>query len=117
MVEVAGAPMKFLVTVTPRQVAPMPPGAIAEVLSAQRDWLKRKLKDGTLDCAYGFIGGGGVGIANADSIEEMHALLVQSPGFAIGDNEVRPLGDFNETVEAGIAALRQVASMMPGPAS
>jgi hypothetical protein len=27
--------MKFLVTVTPRQVAPMPPGAIAEVLSAQ----------------------------------------------------------------------------------
>ena len=24
--------MKFLVTVTPRQVAPMPPGAIAEVL-------------------------------------------------------------------------------------
>ena len=50
--------MKFLVTVTPRQVAPMPPGAIAEVLSAQRDWLKQKLEDGTLDCAYGFIGGG-----------------------------------------------------------
>jgi hypothetical protein len=68
----------------------MPPGAIAEVLSAQRDWLKRKLEDGTLDCAYGFIGGGGVGIANADSIEGVHALLVQSPGFAIGDNEVRP---------------------------
>ena len=82
--------MKFLVTVTPRQVAPMPPGAIAEVLSAQRDWLTQKLEDGTLDCAYGFIGGGGVGIANADSIEEMHALLVQSPGFPIGDNEVRP---------------------------
>jgi hypothetical protein len=47
----------------------------------------------------------------------MHALLVQSPGFPIGDNEVRPLGDFNETVEAGIVALRRVASMMPGPAS
>ena len=108
--------MKFLVAVTPRQVAPMPPGAIAEVLSAQRDWLKQKLEDGTLDCAYGFIGGGGVGIANADSIEEMHALLVQSPGFPIGDNEVRPLGDFNETIEAGIVALRRLASMMPGPA-
>ncbi len=47
-----------------------------------------------------------MGIANADSIEEMHALLVQSPGFPIGDNEVRPLGDVNETVEAGIVALR-----------
>jgi hypothetical protein len=79
--------------------------------------LKQKLEDGTLDCAYGFIGGGGVGVANADSIEEMHALLVQSPGFPIGDNEVRPLGDFNETIEAGIGALRRVASMMPGPAS
>ena len=93
--------MKFLVTVTPRQVAPMPPGAIAEVLSAQRDWLTQKLEDGTLDCAYGFIGGGGV----------------QSPGFPIGDNEVRPLGDVNETIEAAIVALRRVASMMPGPAS
>ena len=79
--------------------------------------MKQKLEDGTLDCAYGFIGGGGVGVANAASIEEMHALLVQSPGFPIGDNEVRPLGDVNETVEAGSAALRRVASMMPGPAS
>jgi hypothetical protein len=26
-------------------------------------------------------------------------------------------GDVNETVEAGIVALRRVASMMPGPAS
>ena len=105
--------MKFLVTVTPRQVAPMPPGAIAEVLSAQRGWLKQKLEDGTLDCAYGFIGGGGVGVANADSIEEMHALLVQSPGFPIGDNEVRPLGDFNETIEAGIVAVRRRVGFLP----
>jgi hypothetical protein len=64
--------MKFLVKVTPTHVAPMPPGAIAEVLSAQRDWFKQNLEHGTLDCAYRFIGGGGVGIANADSIEEMH---------------------------------------------
>ena len=93
--------MKFLVTVTPRQVAPMPPGAIADVLSAQRDWLKQKLEDGTLDCAYGFIGGGGVGIANADSIEEMHALLVQSPGFPIGDNKADSSGRRNTSSERG----------------
>jgi muconolactone delta-isomerase len=108
--------MKFLVTVTPRQVAPMPPGAIAEALSAQRDWLRQKLEDGTLDCAYGLIGGGGVGIVNADSVEEMHALLVGSPAFPVGEYEVRPLGDFSETIDAGIAALRRAASMLPGPA-
>jgi muconolactone delta-isomerase len=109
--------MKFLVIVTPRQVAPMPPGAIAEVLSAQRDWLNAKLDDGTVDCAYGFVGGGGMGIVNADSVEEVHALIVGSPGFPIGDNEIRPLGDLNETMGAGIAALRRVASMMGATAS
>jgi muconolactone delta-isomerase len=108
--------MKFLVTVTPTQPAPMPPGAIADILAAQRDWLNQRLGDGTLDCAHAFIGGGGMGIANADSIEEMHALLVGSPAFALGGTEVRPLGDFNETIEAGIGALRRAASMMPGPA-
>jgi muconolactone delta-isomerase len=104
--------MKFLVTVTPRQV-PMPPGMIADLLTAQRDWLNEKVNDGTLDCAYGFVGGGGCGIANADSHEEMHALIVGSPGFVLSDSEVRPLGDLNETIGAGVEALRRAASMMP----
>jgi hypothetical protein len=85
--------------------------------SARAPWRPPCAPDVAVERAYGFIGGGGVGIANAASIEEMHALLVQSPGFPIGDNEVRPLGELNETMEAGIVALRRVASMMPGPAS
>jgi hypothetical protein len=104
--------MKFLVTVTPRQFTPMPPGAIAEMLSAQRDWLMEKLDDGTIDCAYGFIGGGGMGILNADSFEEANTIIVSSPGYPIGDNEIRPLGDFSTTIDAGVASLRRVASMM-----
>jgi hypothetical protein len=108
--------MKFLVTVTPSQGGPpIPPGAVAEMLSAQRDWLNQNVENGTLDCAYGFVGGGGMGIANADSAEELHALIVGSPGFVIGDFEVRPLGEVSATIEAGVAALRRVASMMPGP--
>ena len=65
--------------------------------------MNHNFENGTLDCAYGFIGGGGVGIANADSAEELHALIVGSPGFAIGDYEVRPLGDVSATIEAGVA--------------
>jgi muconolactone delta-isomerase len=106
--------MKFLVIVTPRP-APMPPGVAADMLSAQRDWLQARLDDGTLECAYGLIGGGGIGIANADSHEEMHALVVGSPGFALADYDIRPLGDFATTIDAGIGAMRQAASMMPGP--
>ena len=104
--------VKFLVSVTPKQFAPIPPNVIAEILSAQRDWLNQKLEDGTLDCAYGLVGGGGVGIANADSAEDMHSLIVGSPGFAIGDYEIRPLGDVNATLGAGIEALQRAASMM-----
>jgi hypothetical protein len=107
--------MKFLVTVTPRRDAPIPPGVVADILSAQQEWLNQKAADGTVECDYGFVGGGGCGIVNADSHEEMHALIVGSPAFGIGDYEIRALADRNETIEAGVAALRQAASMMPAP--
>jgi muconolactone delta-isomerase len=106
--------MKFLVMVTPRQV-PMPPNVIAELLSAQKDWLNERVDDGTFEAVYGFVGGGGCGIANVESHEQMHELLVSSPAFPIGDYEVKPIGDVNQIIEAGVAALRQAASMMPGP--
>ena len=108
--------MKFLVIVTPRQV-PLPPNLIADLLSAQKDWLKQRLADGTVESLYGFIGGGGVGIVNVDSHEQMHELLVGSPAFPVSDFEVTAIGDFEATIDAGIAALRQAASMMPGPPS
>jgi muconolactone delta-isomerase len=103
--------MKFLVITTPRQV-PMPPAMIADLLTAQREYLTQKVEDGTIDCIYGFVGGGGTGIANAESHEDMHRLLVESPAFPVVDYEVRALADFDATLEAGIGALRRAASMM-----
>jgi muconolactone delta-isomerase len=108
--------MKFLVIVTPRQL-PLPPNVIADRLSAQKDWLRQRQADGTVEALYSFIGGGGVGITNVDSHEKMHELLVGSPAFFMSDFEVRPIGDFETTVDAAIAALRQAASMMPSPSS
>jgi muconolactone delta-isomerase len=106
--------MKFLVIVTPRPV-PLPPNVIADLLTAQKDWLKQRIADGTVETLYGFVGGGGIGIANVDSHEQMNELLVSSPAFPITDFEVKPIGDFETTLDAGVAALRQAASMMPGP--
>jgi len=106
--------MKFLVMVTPREV-PMPPGVLADLLSAQKDWLKQQVADGTVESLYGFVGGGGMGIVDVDSHEQMHELLVSSPAFPISDFEITAIGDFEATIDAGIAALRQAASMMPGP--
>jgi muconolactone delta-isomerase len=106
--------MKFLVIVTPRPV-PLPPNVIADLLTAQKDWLKQRIADGTVETLYGFVGGGGIGSANVDSHEQMNELLVSSPAFPITDFEVKPIGDFETTLDAGVAALRQAASMMPGP--
>jgi muconolactone delta-isomerase len=106
--------MKFLVIVTPRQI-PMPPNVIAQLLSAQKEWLNERLDDATADAIYGFIGGGGCGIVNADSHEQMHALIVGSPAFPIVDYEVKAIADVNQTIDAGVAALRRAANMMPGP--
>jgi muconolactone delta-isomerase len=106
--------MKFVVIVTPGDV-PMPPGMIADLLAAQKDWLNARIADGTVEVGYAIVGGGGIGVVNVDSHEEMHELLVSSPGFAIANYEVRPLADLDTTMDASIAALRQAASMMPGP--
>ena len=106
--------MKFLVIVTPRQV-PLPPGMIADILAAQKEWLKARVADGTVEALYGFVGGGGMGIATVESHEAMNELLVSSPAFPISDYEVTAIGDFETMIDAAIAAARQAASMMPGP--
>jgi muconolactone delta-isomerase len=106
--------MKFLIMVTPAQV-PLPPGIVADLLAAQKDWLNERIADGKIESVYGIAGGGGFGVANVDSHEELHEMLVGSPGFPISEFEVKAIGDLNTTIDAGIAALRRAASMMPRP--
>ena len=93
----------------------MPPGMVADLLAAQKDWLEARLADGTAESVHNFIGGGGVGILNVDSHEQAHALLVESPGYPIGDYEVTPLADFGPSIDVAVGALRRAASMMPSP--
>ena len=50
--------MKYFVSTTP---GPMP--ITPEQLDASLEWLDGKLDDGTFDCVYGFLEGGGFGVA------------------------------------------------------
>ena len=102
--------MKFLVTVT-RKDTPHPPEIRAELLAAQARWLKERVADGTLDCVYGFVEGGGVAIANAGSPEELNRVLLDQPVLPISDVHVRPLADVQVTLEAGVEALRRGAAV------
>lgn len=103
--------MKFLVMTTRRQNAPIPPDAIARILGAQREWFEEHLSDGTFDCVYGYPqGGGGVGIVNAGTTEELNELLTGSPLFPIADFEVRALTDVTVALENGARALERVSA-------
>jgi len=100
--------MKFLVMTTRRQNAPIPPDKIAQLLNAQREWFEEHVSDGTFDCAYGYPqGGGGVGIVNADTTEELNDLITGSPLFPIADFEIRPLTDVSVALENGAKALER----------
>ena len=104
--------MKFLVTTTRRQTAPMPPQAIAEILTAQRGWFDEHLADGTYDCAYAYAqGGGGVAIANAQTTEELNHILTGSPLWPIADFDVVPLTDVKIALENGARAIERSATI------
>jgi Muconolactone delta-isomerase len=104
--------MKFLLTVTPFRGGPVPPQAAAAMLSAQRDWIQARLDDGTLECAYAFTNGGGVGIVEVDSHEAMHELLLQSPSFPISEHEVVALADVGVALTNAASAMERIAAAM-----
>jgi muconolactone delta-isomerase len=102
--------MKYLVTMRRREV-PVQPDALAGMLLAQRDWLKEQVAAGTFDTAYTFAqAGGGIGIVNADSGEELNSILTSSPLFGVASMEVQPLADIS-TLENAAAGLRRAAGV------
>ena len=55
----------------------MPPAP--EQFDASIDWLQAKVDDGTFDCVFGFVEGGGFGVTNADSHSEVLDLMAITP--------------------------------------
>jgi muconolactone delta-isomerase len=68
----------------------------------------RAVKAGTIDCIYGFPGGSGsVGIANADSVDQLNEMLMNSPLFLYSEYDVRPLTDYAKYLDHVAAALKK----------
>ena len=101
--------MKYLVTATP---GPMPP--TPEQLDAAMDWLQTRLDDGTFDCLYGFLEGGGFSITNASSHAEALELMTQYPLYGLVQWEVRPVLEFGEGMETIRAKLAEAHAAMSG---
>jgi hypothetical protein len=101
--------MKYYVSATP---GPMPP--TPEMFDAALAWLDGKLSDGTFDCIYGFMEGGGFSITNVDSHRELLDLMADYPLFGMVTWEVRPLLGFRDGADVIRAKLVQAQAAMGG---
>jgi hypothetical protein len=101
--------MKYFISATPGAMPPSP-----DQFDAALDWLDRKVGDGTLDCAYGFLEGGGFGVGNAGSHREVLDLLADYPLFGLVTWDVRPVLDFKEGTDTVRAKLVEAQAAMAG---
>lgn len=99
--------MKYFVTATP---GPMPPSP--EQFDAAFEWLESKVDDGTFDCIFGFLEGGGFSVANVDSHADALELMAEYPLFGLVSWEVRPLLEFKEGVDTIRAKLVEAQAAM-----
>ena len=99
--------MKYFISTTP---GPMP--ITPEQLDASIEWLDGKLDDGTFDCVYGFLEGGGFGIANVDSHRDALDLMADYPLFGLVTWEVRPLLEYKEGIDTLRAKLAEAQAAM-----
>ena len=102
--------MKYLIIAKPgtRQI-PVEQGAA--LLQAGFSWIKAKLADGMLDFTYNTFEGGGIGVGNADSHEQILADILEYPLYPFFTWEVTPLLDMEDSVDKYIAYYKQRASM------
>jgi hypothetical protein len=99
--------MKYLVSATP---GPLPPSP--EQFDAALEWLQGKLDDGTFDCLYGFLEGGGFAVTNAESNRDALQLMTDYPLFGLVSWEVRPLLEFKEGDDILRAKLAEAQAAM-----
>jgi len=100
--------MRFLITSTPK--FPIPPQAVPMMLGAMRQWAKRHTESKKLEQTWGFVSGGGGGIVNVASHEELNDLLSEMPFTPFAETTVQPL----IPLEAGLKSFEDAMTRMQG---
>ena len=97
--------MKYLATAMPGPT-PVPPERALDLYKAAGEWIRASLEAGRLDCMYTFAEGGGMGIGNAQSHEEVYEMLISYPMYGFFRWEVKPLCDWDRVFTAIEGAFR-----------
>lgn len=101
--------MKYMISATP---GPMPPPP--ELFDAAMDWIEGKIDDGTFDCVYGFMEGGGFSVANVESHADAFRLMTEYPMYGMVTWDVQPLMQFRENADLIRAKLEEAQMAMAG---
>ena len=101
--------MKYFIAARP---GPLPPSP--EQFDASINWLDAKVQDGTFDCIFGFLEGGGFSVANVDSHREALELMADYPLFGLVTWEVHPVLEFKEGIDTLRAKLAEAQAAMGG---
>jgi hypothetical protein len=101
--------MKYCVTARPGVLPPSP-----EQFDAALEWLRIRLDDGTFDCLYGFLEGGGFSVANVASHSEVLDLMTEYPLYGMVEWDIRPVLEFGEGTDTIRAKLVEAQAMVGG---
>jgi len=101
--------MKYLVEATP---GPLPPSP--EQFDTAIEWIEARLADGTFDCVFGYLEGGGIAVTNAADNAALLKLMTEYPLFGLVQWDVKPLLEFREGDELLRAKLAEAQAAMAG---
>ena len=100
--------MKYFVHFTPKPSAP----PLNDPLSANKAtvaYIAELQKKGTLEVGYAFVTGGGIGILEVTSHEELWEIIFAYPLYPLFQWHVEPLVDVAHVFDRGIAMLEREA--------
>ncbi len=97
--------MKFLVVAEPREGVQAPEN-YRELIQATIKWFETKLADGSIDCVYQTIDGGGLAIVNADSHEALWEQIMSYPLGLLVNFGAEPLIDIHFTFKKTLELMK-----------
>lgn len=100
--------MKFLVITHPKH--PIPPEIGLQLIDAMVAWVNHHASGGKIQETWSFAGiGGGGGILNVDSAEELDAIMSGFPFGPFSDVQVYLLADLHQGLQSTKQAMQAMA--------